>query len=1173
MNAAASVNRDLQPADIRSRPHRSEVCGRQATIDGEQYVCITNVDALPPFLMSVVSSGDQWLFVGSNTPFTSGRINPDGGMFPYQTVDKLLRHADSSGAITIFQVRRNKAWTLWEPWNPAVPAHRLTRNLYKHVLGTDVLFEEINHDLGLRFVWELSFSETYGLVRHCRLENITGEGVEVRYLDGLHNLIPPGLNHETYARFSNLGQAYMRHECIHEKSLGIFTMNSGFADRAEPCESLRSAAVWSLGHKHPTVLLSTRQVDDFRYGGAPVAESEIRGEFGAYLIADEVGLAPAAVHDWYVVGDTRLDHTALVNLGSELADPEAIKARLLGSVAANRRGLLRKIACADGLQQTADAATCVHHFANTLFNCMRGGTLENSYRFPAVDFSMFLKSRNTTVLEKHRPWLDALPSQLTLAELQALAAKTGDPHLQRLAGEYLPLTFSRRHGDPSRPWNYFSISVKDAAGAPVYGYQGNWRDIFQNWEGLAQSYPDCIGSMIAVFLNASTADGYNPLHVTREGLSWDTWEPDNVWSYIGYWGDHQIIYLLRLLECSEQFHPGRLSAGLATRMFTYAQVPYVIKGFADLELDPRNSVTFNRDLHANLMKRAAGIGNDGKLFRGSGGDALLVSLAEKLLVPLLAKLSNLVPGGGIWMNTQRPEWNDGNNALAGWGLSMVTVFHLRRYLVFLEELFSKSGGEPLAVSAPLAPFVTDLTEALRAATGKGGKGMDDAVRYRSLAALGKAGEKYRAAVYGELLEDQATLAVPEIRDLLAAALQAIDETIRANRRGDGMFHSYNNLQISAGKASVQHLTLMLEGQVAVLASRLLSPVEALHLLKAMRNSTLYRADQNSYMLNPDRRIAPLLTRNTLPDSAMKAAPVLAGLVEEKESTVVSADKNGALHFQADLTNAADLSKRLDRLAAGGKWKAGIERDRQAILDLWEQVFHHSEFTGRSGTMFGFEGLGCIYWHMVAKLLLAVQETHQRASAADASTIAQLAGAYYDIRNGLGFTKTPAVYGAFPTDPYSHTPGNRGAQQPGMTGQVKEEILTRMGELGVTIREGRIHFTPVLLRTAEFMPKDHSFEYIGIDGDAHSWSLPEGSLAFTFCQTPVAYILERKAVGANAGAISINIERRGGRLETLSCSSLSDEDSRAVFNRTGLISTLTVRIPAGYPGVGDFTALR
>ena len=83
-----------------------------------------------------------------------------------------------------------------------------------------------------------------------------------------------------------------------------------------------------------------------------------------------------------------------------------------------------------------------------------------------------------------------------------------------------------------------------------------------------------------------------------------------------------------------------------------------------------------------LLSRAKQIGNDGKLRRGKNGDVLLVSLAEKLLVPLLAKLSNFVPGGGIWLNTQRPEWNDANNALAGWGLSVVTVCHLRRYLEF-----------------------------------------------------------------------------------------------------------------------------------------------------------------------------------------------------------------------------------------------------------------------------------------------------------------------------------------------------------------------------------------------------------------------------------------------------------------------------------------------------------
>jgi hypothetical protein len=42
------------------------------------------------------------------------------------------------------------------------------------------------------------------------------------------------------------------------------------------------------------------------------------------------------------------------------------------------------------------------------------------------------------------------------------------------------------------------------------------------------------------------------------------------------------------------------------------------------------------------------------------------------------------------MNTQRPEWNDANNALAGYGLSMVTLYQLERYLSFVLASWSSA---------------------------------------------------------------------------------------------------------------------------------------------------------------------------------------------------------------------------------------------------------------------------------------------------------------------------------------------------------------------------------------------------------------------------------------------------------------------------------------------------
>ena len=136
-------------------------------------------------------------------------------------------------------------------------------------------------------------------------------------------------------------------------------------------------------------------------------------------------------------------------------------------------------------------------------------------------------------------------------------------------------------------------------------------------------------------------------------------------------------------------------------------------------------------------------------------------------------------------------------------------------------------------------------------------------------------------------------------------------------------------------------------------------------------------------------------------------------------------------------------------------------EESEILRHYMTVFDHQNYTGRSGTMYGYEGIGSIYWHMVSKLLLATQELYFKAIQMNENTdtLKDLGNLYYKIRSGLSSDKTPEQYGAFPYDPYSHTPYKRGAQQPGMTGQVKEEIITRMGELGCIINSGKLFFNP------------------------------------------------------------------------------------------------------------------
>ena len=115
--------------------------------------------------------------------------------------------------------------------------------------------------------------------------------------------------------------------------------------------------------------------------------------------------------------------------------------------------------------------------------------------------------------------------------------------------------------------------------------------------------------------------------------------------------------------------------------------------------------------------------------------------------------------------------------------------------------------------------------------------------------------------------------------------------------------------------------------------------------------------------------------------------------------------------------------------------------------------------------------------------------------------------YFRVRAGIGYEKTVAEYGAFPTDPYSHTPGRGGAKQPGMTGQVKEEILTRRGELGIRVENGTVGFRPTLLKAERVHATSPTqFAYFDVAGRSRSLALPPGSLAFTLCQVPVVYEL-------------------------------------------------------------------
>jgi hypothetical protein len=1130
--------------------------GKYVNLNGECYYCIENYDKMPPFFMNLVSSSDHWIFISSTGGLSAGRRNAESALFPYYTVDKITENAANTGHVAILFVQKESKTYRWEPFTQAYEGmYRTHRNLYKNVYGNKLIFEEINSDLGLTYRYSWRTSDKYGLVKTVGIINQAAESCNLSIIDGLQNILPYGATTSLQGTFSNLLNGYKRNELESETGLGIFTLSSTLTDLAEPSESLMATTLWQTGIEQVQYLLSSVQLDKFRRGESISQETDVRGRRGAYLVSAEFKLNAGETREWHIVAEVNQDHSDVVSLINDLkGNRTSLESQLLYDIDKCTMDLMTLVGNADGLQLTGDNLSSAHHFSNILFNIMRGGIFLDNHFINKKDFQDFVRVRNRPVLEANHEFFESVSDSLNITELRSLAEQTRSPDLERLCNEFLPLTFSRRHGDPSRPWNQFSINIKNPDGSSRLDYQGNWRDIFQNWEPLAYAYPGFIEGMISKFLNATTADGYNPYRITADGVEWEVPAPDDPWANIGYWSDHQIIYLQKLLEVSKKFHPGKLSALLDRRIFSHTNVPYRIKPYESLLENWYDTIEFDSELDEAIRLTVEDIGTDGRLILHDVNSVFHVSLAEKLLILLLAKLSNFVPEGGIWMNTQRPEWNDANNALVGKGLSVVTLCYLRRYIGFFRELLSGSALSKITITRELGQFLEAVHDTFKVhqqiLTGPA----NNRQRRLIMDELGRSGSEYRWSIYQDGISGEfKSLDVNSIKNFLDLLLECAEYSIMANKRPDQLFHAYNVLSLQPEHASIRHLYEMLEGQVAVLSSGLLTAEESLQLLQHLRKSRMYRADQHSYMLYPDRDLPGFLNKNIISYEKVKTSKLVARLVQRGNRELILKDRNGYYHFNGSFRNARDVSRILDTLMLEPEYRELIEEERDLILDIFENEFDHNAFTGRSGTFFAYEGLGSIYWHMVSKLLLAAQEVFFQAveQGAPEKIRKQLAEAYYDIRKGIGFNKPPDVYGAFPTDPYSHTPAGQGAKQPGMTGQVKEECITRISELGVVVDNGQLSFIPVLLRSSEFLSENNSFEYIDINSQKHMIELPAGSLAFTFCQVPIVY--------QKASKQSVEVVYSDGKTINLKGHTLDNEVSQHIFTRDGIIKQLNVQI--------------
>ena len=387
--------------------------------ENEKYFKISNYNTMRPFFMSIVSDCNLWMFISSKGGLTAGRKNSENAIFPYYTEDKITDFSDITGSKSIFQIHRKDEILIWEPFSEKLANnYSLSRNLFKSIYGNQIVFEEINHDLGLTFRFKWSSSRKYGFVKTSVLINNASTPCRITLLDGIQNVLPAGVPSELQRSSSNLVDAYKRSELEPNSGLAIYSLSAIIVDRPEPSESLKANIVWSLGLDSPTHLLSSQQLRKFRAKDSVIAENDIRGEKGAYFVVTEINLPTNGKKEWQIVADVNQRYSQIISVADQIQNNTNLASHIKDDIKLGTQKLINLVAGSDGLQFSSDKLKDNRHFSNVLFNVMRGGIFDDGYKIEKTDFVNYLSKANKDVVQKNNGFISKLNNEFDLNSLK-----------------------------------------------------------------------------------------------------------------------------------------------------------------------------------------------------------------------------------------------------------------------------------------------------------------------------------------------------------------------------------------------------------------------------------------------------------------------------------------------------------------------------------------------------------------------------------------------------------------------------------------------------------------------------------------------------------------------------------------------------------------------------------
>lgn len=637
------------------------------------------------------------------------------------------------------------------------------------------------------------------LVRQVSVKNISGTAKEMEVIDGLPKIITYGISNGEFKEMSNLFKSWAYIKNIDNK-VPYYTLRASTKDSAEVSDveggyyylTIKDSQLQDVIYDVDTVFgydLSLMTPVKFIDGGIEAVKAKKQ------CFANKVPCGFTPMKETVAAGEAITFDTMMGFAGSE----EQINAKI--DTFTQPGYIAGKFAEAEELADSFTSDVKTHTAAGKFDQYVEQCYLDN-----------FLRGGYPYVLNKD-----------------------GNKSIIHL--------FSRKHGDPERDYNFFSIA------AEYYSQgNGNFRDVSQNRRNDVFFNKDVGEFNVKTFFSLVQADGYNPLevrpslfHVTegkeadvkayvKENIDGDAssiekivdgkFTPGQISNTIaklglkvkmddgdfiaailnnceqnieagfgeGYWSDHW-DYNMDLVDNYLSIFPDKLNEFLFednTYKF-YDSVAYVVPRDEKYVINKKGAVRqYGMEVEDEEKLARPGFNKWATNWLKTKGEKIYhTRLAVKMIILALSKFAQLdVDGIGVEMEGGKPGWNDAMNGLPGlFGSGTPETFELKRLVKFIVENFDGDGD--VVMPAEIAQYLEDVKEALDAYNAGT---LEDFAYWDKVATIR---ENYRAAVKLYFSGEETSVSKAHIAEIFRAFEAKIEKGIeKAVKMGDGLVPTY-----------------------------------------------------------------------------------------------------------------------------------------------------------------------------------------------------------------------------------------------------------------------------------------------------------------------------------------------------------------------------------------------